>query len=53
MKRLSVQFFEYNSRNYLAGFEKRLRPGDVIELCEFNTDTQLWDILVKSEEKQK
>ncbi len=52
-RKLSVQFYKYNSRDYLFGWGEVLKAGDVIEMIEFNTDTQLYDILVKREETEK
>lgn len=43
----SVQFYDYNTRDYR--FDRVLKPGDVIEAVEFNTDTQLWDVKIFSE----
>ena len=43
----SVQFYDYNTRNYK--FKNPLKPGDVIEAIEFNTDTQLYDIKVATQ----
>lgn len=40
----SVQFYDYNTRNYR--FDRVLKAGDVIEAVEFNTDTQLYDIKI-------
>ncbi len=40
----SVQFYDYNTRNFK--FDRCLKEGDVIEACEFNTDTQLYDVKI-------
>ena len=42
---VSVQF--YKDRKYC--FDRLLKKGDVIVDIEFNTDTQLFDILVENE----
>lgn len=43
----SVMFYDYNTRNYKFG--RLLKEGDVIEICEFNTDTQLYDVKVATQ----
>lgn len=42
--KFSVRFYNYNTRDYCFG--RLLKEGDVIEACEFNTDTQLYDIKI-------
>ena len=44
-KFFSVQFHDYNTREFV--YKPLLKPGDVIEAIEFNTDTQLYDIKLK------
>lgn len=46
--KFSVMFYDYNTRDYQFG--RMLKEGDVIECCEFNTDTQLYDVKINSGE---
>jgi hypothetical protein len=45
---VSVQF--YKDREYC--FDRLLRKGDTVVDIEFNTDTQLYDVMVKSEDME-
>jgi len=46
--RISGSFYDFGTRTYR--FEQPVKAGDVIKAVEFNTDTQVFDLIVERPE---